>query len=162
MDDESPGVVLVSACLLGFACRYDGTSKSDIDDGLINGALCVPICPEQMGGLPTPRDASVFIGGHGQDVIAGRARLEDVQGRDVTQNFILGALHACRVAELVGADRAILKEKSPSCGTHMVTVDGLIRPGIGVTAAMFLDSGMQIMNEEGIAFGQEGKGIEPG
>ena len=153
--------VLISACLLGVKCRYDGDKKAV---KLLHDApriLPIPICPEQLGGLPTPRPASNLIGGDGRDVIDGKARLVNDSGVDVTENFIRGGKEACLLARITGAKRAILKDKSPSCGTTMVKISGRWTNGVGVAAAMLEDMGIEIENEYGykIMRGQDEKGV---
>ncbi len=141
--------VLVSACLLGVRCRYDGDTKAEellLEDSSI---LPIPICPEQLGGLPTPRPASNLTGGDGRDVIKGKARIINDSGVDVTENFIRGGEQACILAGITGAMRAILKDKSPSCGTTRVKVSGRWIKGVGVAAAMLEDIGIKIINEQG-------------
>ena len=141
---------LVSACLLGFACRYDGTSRPD-------GALLVearagtllPVCPEQMGGLATPRERSHLVGGDGRDVLAGRARVESESGRDVTDAFLRGAREALHLAELVGATRARFKSRSPSCALASCPVRGREAPGMGVAAALLAEHGLEIVEVDG-------------
>lgn len=154
MSDQSPfgrltGPVFVSACLLGLRCRYDGTSRPCRAVLDIPCITVIPVCPEQLGGLPTPRPSAGFAGGDGDAVLGGTARIVDAQGRDVTPSFVLGAGQVCMLAENLHVRHAILKERSPSCGTHLVWQDGALCPGRGVTAAMLVRLGIDIMNEEG-------------
>lgn len=139
-------VVLVSACLLGVRCRYDGTSNPARELLTQPGVRLVPVCPEQLGGLPTPRPPAWLVGGTGRDVLAGRARVVNVHGEDVTQQFVKGAQETLRVARACGARRAILKEKSPSCGSCTVYVDGELTSGEGVTAALLRQHGFEIIS----------------
>jgi uncharacterized protein YbbK (DUF523 family) len=145
-------VKLVSACLMGCECRYDkkdnwiGTIEQLVKDG-----KAVPACPEQLGGLPTPRPPAEIIGGDGFDVLDGKARVVDNTGNDVTANFIQGAQQALRIAQTVGATEAILKERSPSCGSAMIydgTFSKTKRTGVGVTAALFIRNGIAVTSEE--------------
>ena len=100
-------MILVSACLLGCACRYDGQSKPHpLAQELAKRGLAVPVCPEQLGGLPTPRNPSERRG--------ERVVMND--GREVTAEYRRGAEEALRLARLYGCTAAVLKEKSPSCG----------------------------------------------
>ena len=144
------GPVLVSACLLGIPCRYNCRTKSrpDILDDL--DIIPVPICPEQLGGLPTPRPPAYFIGGDGQDVLEGGATLMNREDIDVTHHFIHGAENVCKIAQLLKIKWAILKEKSPSCATHLVWTKDSLLSGVGVTAAMLKQMGVSIMNEDGM------------
>lgn len=135
--------LLVSACLLGAHCRYDGRSNTlpDLDlDALLQAHQCVPVCPEIMGGLPTPR-------------IPAERRGEQVltrDGRDVTEAFQRGAREALRLAELFHCQAALLKERSPSCG-HGYIYDGSFThskvPGDGVTAQALKEAGLPLFGE---------------
>jgi uncharacterized protein YbbK (DUF523 family) len=123
-------VVLVSACLLGVKCRYDGGRRQipdKIQDLIKEGKSLVPVCPEQLGGLPTPRAKSQVIWNNDQ------FRVINDQGVDVTLQFVAGAQETLRIAQIVGAERACLKSKSPSCGSHGVTRRLLAENGIQVT-----------------------------
>jgi uncharacterized protein YbbK (DUF523 family) len=143
------GPVLVSACLLGIQCRYDGSSKTNRPILKLPGIILIPVCPEQLGGLPTPRPRAHFIGGDGQTVVGGRARIITEQGQDVTAEFLLGASQACKIARITQARYAILKERSPSCGAHTIWIEGCLKDGPGLTAAMLGAQGVCIMNEDG-------------
>jgi len=109
----------------------------------------VPICPEQLGGLATPRSPAYFIGGDGQDVLEGRATLMNREGSDVTKHFIHGADNVCKIVQLLNVKWAILKEKSPSCATHQVWFKDSLASGVGVTVAMLKNMGVSLMNEDG-------------
>lgn len=142
---------LVSACLAGLRCRFDGDSSPlpEIED-LVRGGLALPVCPEQLGGLPTPRSRAEIVGGTGKDVLEGRARVIDSRGRDVTDNFLRGAEEAWKLARLAGAKRAFLKDKSPSCGVtaiHAGSFRGELRSGPGVTAALLESRGLAVLPE---------------
>ena len=116
--------VLVSACLLGVNCRYDGGNK--LNKELLNklkGYEVIPICPETEGGLPTPREPATR---EGNKVITNFTK------RDVTPFFKLGALKALEKAKAMGVKRAFLKSKSPSCGEEGLTAQKLIESGIKV------------------------------
>ncbi|MDT8272289.1 MAG: DUF523 domain-containing protein [Desulfomonilia bacterium] len=139
----------MSACLLGIACRYDGQSKHCPEITQIPGIIPIPVCPEQMGGLPTPRNPAFFVGGDGAAIVSGHAQVVDCEGRDVTECFLKGAQATLKVAELLGITRAILKERSPSCGTRLVTVEGTLVDGMGVTSYLLREQGMSLMNENG-------------
>lgn len=143
------GPVLVSACLLGIPCRYDGCSKTCPDIMTLSGIVPIPVCPEQLGGLPTPRMAASFASGDGRDVLKGRARLVRADGAEVTANFIAGAQQALSIARIIGIRQAVLKDGSPSCAACTVTIEGKKVPGMGVTAALLHEHGILIMNEHG-------------
>lgn len=139
-------VVIVSACLLGLRTRHDGTSKPDRELlHLLEGRLIVPICPEQLGGLPTPRPRSEFLSDDGNGVLDGKAQILNEESRDVTENFILGAQQSLHIAKLVDAKLAYLKDHSPSCGSTAVWSRGELRKGLGVTTALFLREGIQVI-----------------
>jgi uncharacterized protein YbbK (DUF523 family) len=146
-DDE---VVLVSACLLGQACRYDGRAvDAPRVARAIRGKAVVPICPEAGGGLGIPRPKVELRGGDGEEVLAGRATAcvqED--GRDVGRAFLRGAQLAVEAAQRYGARVAILKERSPSCGSKSVWVDGVLRSGQGVTCAALRAAGVRVQSDE--------------
>ena len=104
-------MILISACLLGCACRYDGKSKPHpLAQELARQGLAVPVCPEQLGGLPTPRAPSERQG----------ERVVSSLGADVTAQYRRGAEEALRLAELYGCTTAVLKERSPSCGSGAI------------------------------------------
>lgn len=138
--------VLVSACLLGLRCRHDALPLDPLR--LPEGLCPVPLCPEQLGGLPTPRPPAQMVGGDGVAVLEGRARVVDQRGEDVTEAFLRGAEEAVKVARLLGIRRAFLKEKSPSCGVKYTHRDGELAEGMGVTAAALRGAGVQVMSEE--------------
>jgi len=106
--------------------------------------MAVPICPEQLGGLPTPRTPAKIQSGDGFDVLRSGARVIDIKGRDVTPQFIKGAIEAFNIAMLVGADKAILKDKSPSCGVNYIWDDDGLKEGKGVLTALLIDNGIKV------------------
>lgn len=137
--------VLVSACLLGRACRFDGKDKlvRELQDALrAEKAEAVPFCPEEAGGLGTPRPKAVIVGGDGEDVLDGNARVLNDRGEDVTPAFLDGARQAVDAARQHGCAVAYLKERSPSCGCAQVhTEKGVVR-GCGVTTALLRRGGI--------------------
>jgi uncharacterized protein YbbK (DUF523 family) len=145
-------VILVSACLLGTRCNHEGrASLRPQIVGLGDSARLVPICPEVVGGLTTPRPAAEIVGGDGTDVLAGAASVRTVDGDDVTAAYLRGADAAVELARGVGATRAILKARSPSCGSVQV-YDGSFsrarRVGSGVTAAALRAAGVTVESDE--------------
>lgn len=138
---------IVSACLCGINCRYDGESRQDPEIiEMVNRGEAIPVCPEQLGGLPTPRMPAELTGS-GQDVLWGDARALRRDGQDVTEAFIKGAEAALVIAKEYGADEAILKAKSPSCGRGSIydgSFTGTLREGDGVTAALFERNGIRV------------------
>jgi len=147
--DIMPQTVLVSACLLGLHTRYDGTHcRRDEAAEKTRGCFVIPVCPEQLGGLPTPRSPATIESGDGRDVLRGASRVVNAGGEDVTDNYLRGARAVLEIARTCGARRAILKEKSPACGVACIKRDGADAPGMGVTAALLEQNGIEL---EGIA-----------
>jgi len=147
--------VLVSACLLGEACRYDGRSKrDDAVLGYLADHQAVPVCPERDGGLGVPRPTSHLTGGDGFSVLEGEARVLDLGGADVTECFLTGAAAALAAAREHGVRCAILKERSPSCGLRSAEVDRGEREGVGVAAALLIGEGIEVYSEEDVAAGR--------
>ncbi len=143
-------VVLVSACLIGEACRYDGRAneKPPVARAL-EGKSVVPVCPEAGAGLGIPRPAVELEGGTGVDVLHGGARAkEKASGVDRTEAFLRGAKLALQAAQQHGATVAILKERSPSCGTHQVYRSGTLVDGQGVTARLLMEHGITVLSDE--------------
>lgn len=133
--------ILVSACLLGTPCRYDGQSRPH--DGvlaLMEKHTLIPVCGEVMGGLPTPRTPAERRG----DTVVNR------DGADVTAQYRRGAEEVLRLARLYGARAAILKERSPSCGSGQIydgTFTGTLTEGWGVTAELLRRNGIAVYGE---------------
>ena len=143
-------VVLVSACLLGEACRYDGKSKgSDRVMRALEGKEVVPVCPETGAGLGIPRPAVELRGGTGEAVLAGRAQaVVAATGEDRTAEFRYGAELALEAVQRFGGKVAVLKERSPSCGSQGTHVNGQVVRGRGVTAALLHSAGVIILSDE--------------
>lgn len=146
--------VLVSGCLLGEAVRYDGRSKGmshpELASWIAEGRV-VSFCPEIAGGLGVPRPRCEIQGGDGDAVWEGRARVVDENGVDRTQAFLEGAQAALTLCLREGVACAVLKENSPSCGSHRIA-DGSFsatrRAGLGVTAALLRRHGIPVVSEE--------------
>ncbi|MBF2518154.1 DUF523 domain-containing protein [Listeria marthii] len=144
-------MIAVSACLAGIACRYDGKDKeiTKIKQMVENGEA-IPFCPEIIGGLPTPRFPAEIVGGDGEDVWLGRAKVMDNQGTDVTEEYKYGASITVAKMNELGITQIIMKEKSPSCGSCAIydgTFSGKIKDGTGVAAALFQMNGIKIISE---------------
>lgn len=143
--------VLVSACLAGRACRFDASAGYDDDVArLVAEGRAVLVCPEVDGGLGTPRPPAEIRGGDGHDVLDGRARVVTEQGEDVTEQYLEGARRALLRARQMGATRAILKARSPSCGTGAIYDGSFSRAlvtGDGVTAALLQRAGIEVVTE---------------
>lgn len=153
--------VLVSACLLGEPVRWDGRGAALRSDALARWereGRIVPFCPETAGGLPIPRPPAEIVGGSGADVLAGRAAVRTREGEEVTAPFLLGAEAALRRARLEGIRVAVLKERSPSCGSHRIydgSFSGMRVGGEGVTAALLRQAGVRVFSEEQIVEADE-------
>lgn len=136
--------LLISACLLGLRCRYDGESRPIMQMvALMEQYHLVPICPEQLGGLPTPRDPAERQG----STVRTRA------GADVSEQYSRGAQQALHLARLYGCKAAILKERSPSCGSGEIydgSFTGRLTDGDGVTAALLKENGIAVYGESEI------------
>jgi len=143
-------IVLVSACLLGVNCRYDGSHAycPEVFDELWRSHF-IPVCPEQLGGLPTPRTPANIEGGDGRDVLRGRAKVINRGGEDVTAAFLKGAQETLLIAQLVRAKKAILRNHSPSCGCQAVYQGKKLVKGAGVTAALLAESSLEVVSEIG-------------
>ena len=136
--------ILVSACLLGKPCRYDGASKpNEAVIALGEKYNLIPVCPEVAGGLSTPRTPSEIVG--------ERVLMRD--GRDVTEHYKLGAEFGLDVARTNACTVAILKARSPSCGKGQV-YDGsftvTLTSGDGITAKLLSDAGITVLTEENL------------
>jgi len=133
---------LCSACLLGIRCRYDGKSKRNrkvIE--LTKKEILIPVCPEQLGGLPTPREPAEQKG----------KKVFTRSGKNVTKKILKGAKEVLRVAELFGIKEAILKQKSPSCGCGKIydgTFTGKLIKGDGVTTSLLKKNKIKVISEE--------------
>ena len=138
--------VLVSACLLGVNCRYNGVAKEDtVVKKLLDreDITLIPVCPEQLGGLPTPRTPSERKG----------MLVVSKEGEDRTDVFTRGAEETLRLAKLYGCMAAILKERSPSCGNKEIydgSFSGTLVPGEGVTAELLRRNGVNVFGESEI------------
>ena len=145
---------LVSACLCGINCAWNGKSKVSpkILDLVKSGEL-IPVCPEQLGGLSTPRIPQEIQGGSGEDVLAGRCKVINKEGEDVTAKFMKGAEETLKIAKLTGSKEFIAKSKSPSCGcgtTYDGTFSGALIEGDGVTTALLKQNGIKVISNEDI------------
>jgi uncharacterized protein YbbK (DUF523 family) len=142
-------MIAASACLLGLNCRWDGTSSLR-KKLLLYLPHIIPFCPEQMGGLTTPREPAQIINGNGIDVINGRAKVLDASRKNVTQEFIRGALEVMNLVKQYNITEIILKERSPSCAVHAIYRGNYIVSGMGVTCALFLREGFKVLSDEEI------------
>jgi uncharacterized protein YbbK (DUF523 family) len=136
---------------LGKACRYDGQSKETdrvqawVEATIKEGGTLVAVCPEELGGLGTPRPPAQLVGGDGADVLQGAAQVE-TERDNVTDAFVAGAIRAANQGS--GATEAVLKARSPSCGCGEVWKDGALSPGDGVFAALLKSQGVSVRTDE--------------
>nr|WP_320048298.1 DUF523 domain-containing protein [uncultured Desulfuromonas sp.] len=143
--------LLVSACLLGLNTRYNAETKINTQVvALIERPDIMPIivCPEQLAGFSTPRPSCEFICGDGERVWQGTGKLHNTCGDDVTEAFRRGADETWKIAQMTNCRLALLKERSPSCGSHAVHCCGELIPGKGVTAARLEKEGISLFCEE--------------
>ncbi|MEA2089119.1 MAG: DUF523 domain-containing protein [Patescibacteria group bacterium] len=143
---------LVSACLAGINCMWNDKSKPcQKIINLVKQGKAIPVCPEQLGGLKTPRIPQEIQGGTGEDVLDGKCKVLNKNREDVTQQFIKGAEEAFKIAKLVDAKEFIAKSKSPSCGcgaTYDGTFSGKLLKGNGVTVALLKRKGINVISEK--------------
>ena len=144
-------MVILSACLCGINCKYNGKNNYNEEAyELFRNGKAILICPEQLGGLSTPRKPCEIINGSGENVLSGTGRVINNDLADCTNNFILGAKEALKIAKSVSCTAAILKANSPSCGCNNVydgSFSGKLVKGIGVTASLFLQNGIKVYDE---------------
>jgi len=143
-------MILVSACLLGVNCRFDAENNRDervVDFLKKTSENVIPICPEQLGGLPTPRNPSIVPKG-GKKVVEGQGEVIMKGFGNVTRKFVKGAEEVLKLAEDYDGDKAILKEGSPSCGKTLVWKEFQEKSeGTGVTTAMLEKNGIDVISE---------------
>lgn len=122
---------------MGLCTRYDGLAKPHAACMLaLQKCTWIPVCPEQLGGLSTPRERAILTGGDGRAVLTGQARVITESGRDVTANFLRGAEMVLQLATMQAVTTIVLKSKSPSCGVH---------GAMGVTAALLQSRGLTLI-----------------
>lgn len=136
-------IILVSACLMGLPGRYDGTVKAAHPGvaELVKKHTLVPVCAEVAGCLPTPRPPAEIQGD----------RVINSEGQDVTEFYLRGAQSVLEMAKILGAEAAVLKQRSPSCGSgiiHNGKFDGGLVDGWGVTAKLLRDNGIAVYSED--------------
>lgn len=133
---------IVSACLAGYKCNYKGEAKpNERIIELVKRGEAIPVCPEQLGGLTTPREPAEQKDG----------KVFTKSGKDVTENFSNGAYEVLRIAVIYDCKKAILKSKSPSCGCGQVydgSFSGNLVKGNGITADLLMANGIKVYTEE--------------
>lgn len=134
-------IKLCSACLLGLCTRYDGKVKRTYPKvlALAKKEILIPVCPEQLGGQPTPRPSAEIRDN----------RVIDTSGKDITDQFVKGAEEALKIALLYNVKEAILKQRSPSCGSgQLKMLNGDIIEGDGITTELLKKNGIKVISEE--------------
>ncbi|NLL70813.1 MAG: DUF523 domain-containing protein [Epulopiscium sp.] len=139
---------LVSACLAGVNCRYNGSNTvNEWVRKLVEQGKAIAVCPEQLGGLPIPRACCEIIDKEGKKKVINK------DGQDVTKEFIKGAKKTLVIAQTIGAKKAILQSKSPSCGYGFIydgTFSGKLKEGNGITTELLSQNGIQVYTEKEI------------
>ncbi|MEL0552904.1 MULTISPECIES: DUF523 domain-containing protein [Enterobacteriaceae] len=145
--------ILVSACLMGFQVRYNGSGKAQLAGMLARWQQdnrLVIHCPELAAGLPTPRLPAEIVSAQGAEVMQGRAQIVESSGQDVTAHYQLAAWLALRAAQESGCDAALLTDGSPTCGSQFIydgTFSGQRKPGSGVAAALLREHGITVFSD---------------
>jgi len=144
-------LIIVSACLAGVNCKYNGDNNECVAIiKLIQCGEAIPVCPEQLGGFATPRPAAEIVKGTGAGVLDGKCGVMRINGEDVTSGFIKGAYEVLKIAQMIGAKKAILKSKSPACGYGCIydgSFKNVLTKGNGVTAELLIRNGIDVITE---------------
>ena len=142
---------LISACLCGVNCKYNGLNNyNEICDKLLASGKAILVCPEQLGGLPTPRIPSEIIGKSSNILNYNEGSVIDKNGNDVTPQFVKGAKETLQIAKKLNIKKAILKDGSPSCGVNYIydgNFNGTKIKGMGLTAQLLKESSIDIISE---------------
>ena len=143
-------MIFVSGCLVGINCKYNGGNNfNEKIFNMVKEGKAIPICPEQLGGLSTPRKSSEI------KIIDGKRRVVDNQNNDVTEDFKKGAKEALELAKKLNITKAILQPRSPSCGVGKIysgNFDGKLIDGDGITAELFRENGIEVISCDEIRF----------
>jgi uncharacterized protein YbbK (DUF523 family) len=144
---------LISACLLGIKCVWSGDDKYKNERAIELSKIetLIPVCPEQLGGLSTPRAPQEIVGGTGDDVLDKKCKVINKNGEDVTRQFIKGAEETLKIACQLNIKEFIAKSASPSCGCGQIydgTFSCKLIDGDGVTTALLRRNGIKIISEE--------------
>lgn len=146
--------ILVSACLMGFKVRYNGSEKAALQATLERWQQekrLVVHCPELAAGLPVPRRPAEIVAGNGADVMRDTARIVEDNGQDVTAHYQLAAWLALQAAQQSGCHAALLTDGSPTCGSQFIyngTFSATRQPGMGVAAALLEQHGIRVFSEQ--------------
>ena len=145
-------MILVSACLIGINCKYNGyNNKNEKVIQYLKDKQFIIACPEQLGGMSTPREPSEIIELDTKDVIKGQTSVINNKMLDVTNKFKEGAKETLKIANIYNCKEAILKDGSPSCGSSYI-YDGTFSSkkidGIGITTALLINNGIKVISEK--------------
>lgn len=145
-------MILVSACLVGINCKYTGdNNKNDKVIEYLKDKEFTLICPEQLGGLSTPRHPAEIISSDGYSVLNGESSVVNNKKENVTNCFLKGATESLKIAQIYNCKEAILKEGSPSCGANFIydgTFSGTKKKGVGVTVALLRNNNIKVISEK--------------
>jgi len=148
-------MILISACLCGVNCRYDGcVIENQPLKKLVELKKAIPLCPEVLGGRGVPRHPTEITGGTADDVLCGKAKIKDIKGGDVTKETLLGVLYVVAAVKRIGIKSAILKTKSPACGMGEIfdgSFSNKLINGNGVLTAALLKEGVTVYTEDNCA-----------
>ncbi len=144
--------ILISACLFGINCRYDGTEKAmPVLLNLLKDYRLISFCPESLGGLPVPRPPAEIQDGDGLEVLSGLVKVMNIEGQDLTREFVQGAYASLDLANSWKPGLIIIKSKSPSCGKGLIysgNFRGGLKNGDGVTTALLRQAGFPVFTAE--------------
>lgn len=144
-------MIIISACLCGVDCKYNGKNNyNEKAYELFKEGNALLVCPEQLGGLPTPRYPSEICIGNAEDVLKGRGKVINIQGEDMTLYFLKGAEETLKIANAAECKKAVLKSKSPSCGCGRIyngKFQDILVEGNGVAAQLLQDNGIKVITE---------------
>lgn len=145
-------MILISACLLGVNCKYSGgNNKNTTLISLLKDKKIIPVCPEELGGLPTPREPAEIVHGTSSEVLQDKAKICLKDGTDVTKYFLKGAKKTKKIAQSHPICLAIMKERSPSCGVEKIydgSFMGKVIPGSGIFTTLLKEMGIPVISEE--------------
>jgi uncharacterized protein YbbK (DUF523 family) len=145
--------ILVSACLMGFKVRYNGSEKARMNELLARWQQeqrLVIHCPELAAGMPVPRPPAEIMSADGKDVMRGQARISENTGQDVTEQYQLAAWLALRAAQESECSAALLTDGSPTCGSQFIydgSFRGIHKAGMGVAASLLAEHGIAVFSE---------------
>ena len=154
-------MILVSACLLGENCKYDGgNNETEEIRAIFDEEELVPVCPEKLGGLEIPRPPAEIQNGTGEEVLMKKAKVVNQEGVDLTEEFLAGARKTLEKSSANDCKLAILKARSPSCGSEKIydgEFSGETKEGVGVTTALLKRAGIRVFNEDNLMKAKEAR-----